>query len=1391
MDSESSLGLKDHRPRLQRRMLTPFLTKNVPPIPKEEERKEFPRYNNPFRWIFFQWLWPVLHVGYKRTLDPKDLFRLNDDIRVQSLADRFEKNFLAQLAKEQDEFILNKVKGRGETLENTSISRRIELRDYKPSRNLCIYAAFQTFRTQYILSCMFLALGMASGTCNPLLSKKLIAYVEKKALGYELSNAQGVGYAIGVSLLVFVGEVLMNQGMFMSKLSGAELKALFSKLLMDKAFRLSDRSRKQFSPAKITSIMSTDVSRIDLGIGYSPFLFIFVVPMAIAIGILIHNLKATAMVGVGVMFVFLLACSGLGTVLLAYRTKAMKQTDTRVSLMKEVLNNLKMIKFYSWEIPYLNKIKSSRTKEMRYLLNMEVIRSVILSLATSLTLIASFAAFMVLYAIAPSHNRNPASIFSSLTLFNILATSFVMLPFAISGVADAYVAFQRVGELLAAEELEIDEMRQTSPEQLLDLQKRQIALEVQSGSFEWELHEVKSDEGDNNEKDESQIKERTMEMESVSLNDESGKTPIDERISFKLRNIDLSIKEGEFIVITGSIGTGKTSLLNAFNGQMKRSLGSVCSNGKIIMCGAPWIQNATVKENVTFNSPLDENKYLKVIHACNLDIDLAVLPAGDKTEIGERGITLSGGQKARLSLARAVYTDADIILLDDVLSAVDSKVGKHIMDECLLGILLTKTRVLATHQLSLIGSADRVIYLNGDGSISVGTIENLQKTNKGFKELMKYDQQKIVPETDGSDNDEEHITTKEITRSSTKLTIEADDGKLISEEFKQVNAIGWDVYRRYIGAGAAGFKFGWIIPATLLGTILAVFLNLFTNTWLSFWVSQKFHGKGDGFYIALYTVLTFMAVVVMVIQFLTIIYVMNRSSRRLNIKATKRVLHVPMSYMDITPMGRIINRFTKDTDVLDNEMGDKIAMTLYFVTTICGIFILCIIYIPWFAIAVPIIFGLFIAFVNFYQASGREIKRVEAVQRSHVYNNFNETLTGMDTIKSYNKSSVFMNKNINLIDKMNEAYYITVANQRWLEVNLSVMATALAFLVALLCVFRAFKINAASVGLLLSYILDISGMLSNLVVIFTDVEQDMNSAERVIEYAYDVPQEAPFIISETCPPPQWPEKAAIRFDDVTLSYRLGLPPVLKNFNAYIRPHEKIGVCGRTGAGKSSIMAALYRLVELSEGKIEIDDIDIKSLGLNNLRSKLSIIPQDPILFKGTIRSNLDPFSERSDNELWDIMKRARIIESEDFESVRAQQKDEVNLHKFHLDKEVDDDGDNFSLGEKQLIAFARALVRGTRVLIMDEATSSVDYATDSKIQSAISNEFADCTILCIAHRLKTILNYDRIMVLEKGEIKEFDTPWNLFSHRAGIFRLMCDKSSILASDFKRPAFTED
>jgi ATP-binding cassette, subfamily C (CFTR/MRP), member 1 len=1353
----------------QNRLMTPLLLdKSIPPIPTEEERIEFPfRKTNIISETFFLWTTPILRTGYRRTIQPQDLFKIpkGSTYDVERRTTIFLDHFNNLKSSAEDKYM--KKKGISNTEEN-----RDQLRfnpDFEYPKNLVLLALYKTYFKDYTFAVMCKALGDIAAALNSLQIKALINYVHKKAAGEHVGN-NGYGMAVGIACLVFFFGIVYARNFNDASFCGAEMKGVLTKVLLDKSFKLNRESRSKFPPSTVTAYLGNDLSKIDLATNFFPFIICMPIGLGITIALLAVNLGGAALSGIA-WFLLITSIIAYSTrFLMRWRRSINVETDARVKCIKEVLNNIKMIKYYAWEIPFTAMIARLRNREMKIMMKVQFFRNLITGVAVTLPSVSALIGFLSMYG-QLGGLKNVSNIFSSVTLFNILTAHVAMLPTALTSASDAWIAFLRVQVFLLAPEEKPDPnyIRHS-----IDVTS-QTSIKISNGTFDWLVHE--------NGNTLESVDDETVTEHSLSSSKE--KPSLDTKTGHHdLLNIDLTIKNGEFIVITGSIGSGKTSLLAAINGDMPRLAGTIDIFGSTLLCSNPWIQNTTVKDNILFGVDYYRDVYNRVIECCSLTSDFEILPAGDMTEIGERGVNLSGGQKARINLARTVYRafvmkEYNIVMFDDVLSAVDAKVGKHIMSECIMGMLGNKTRVLATHQLSLIGDADRIIYMNGDGTIDVGTHEELVSHNEGFRTLMEFqmegeeelDEKKHHTNDDDDDDDGDEINEEvvELIRKQTTI-IDAEKGRLIKAETTKSNGIPLDVLITYLrtGCGKVGLKF--MLPNLVMAITFTSFCMLFTNVWLSFWSTDRFTTRTDGFYIGIYVMITIMFVMCAIWQFCTIIFITNRSSTFLNIKAVDNIMHAPMSFFDTTPMGRIINRFTKDTDVLDNEIAEQARLCCFGFGNMCGILIMCCIFLPWFAIAVPFLGVYVCCCFNYYQSTAREVKRIEGTSRSLVFSSFDESLQGMSTIKLYASSDRFIDKNTKLINTMNEAYLFTVSVQRWFAMALHGCSASVNIIICMLSVSRSYPISAASSGLLVSYIVQLSMQLISFSKSLGQVEQYSSSIERVCEYVTELPQEAAYVneSEDAKIPENWPADGRIVFKDVSLKYRPELPFVLKNMNLDIKPGEKIGICGRTGAGKSTIMTALYRLSEIADGQMTIDGVDISKIGLYQLRSHLAIIPQDPVLFRGTIRRNLDPFGEADDSVLQKAIDLACGTQ---------------NDSKFDLDTFVEDDGVNFSLGERQVIALCRALIRKSKILILDEATSSVDYETDARIQTTIAEGFKHCTILCIAHRLKTILNYDRILVMDKGECAEFDTPMKLWRQN-GIFRSMCDKSGIEEGDFE-------
>ncbi|KAL3706469.1 ATP-binding cassette transporter yor1, partial [Talaromyces marneffei ATCC 18224] len=1374
--------------------LDPLKRRRPPPIP--DERIESPEYRANFAsLITWHWINHLMFVGYQRPLEENDIPRVNPNRSITVMAAALHANF--------------------------------EKRVKAGSKNALVGAIYETYKFEIVLGGLCCVLGSVAQIILPYLLKYLIAFATDAYLAQYTNQVApsigtGLGWVFGLSAMQILASIGNNQFMYRGMVVGGQVRAALISLIFSKAMTISGRAKAGWKPPKtppaditpgsdeekawyaeqleeaklsvqgwsngrIINLMSTDTNRIDKAAGWFHLIWTIPLVVLITIALLLVNLTYSALPGIAL---FLLSTPFLMLTvrrIFGIRARTNKFTDERVSLTQEVLQAIRFVKYYAWESDFLDRISAIRRKEIHGVQLMFMIRNVMTAVGTSIPMFASMLAFITFSL--TNHALAPSAIFSSLSLFNGLRLPSMMLPMVIALVTDASSAVTRIEAFLLAEDSQLDMQPQA-----VDSEN---AVSMVDAAFTWEKavdgqdHQgpqhgkgagKKDKKGKKGEKKAEKMAEKTGKSSETSSTDgdekvhegttESGQEP------FKIHDLNINIAKGEFLGVVGSVGSGKTSFLASLAGEMRKLNGVAIVGGSKAYCPQnAWIQNATVETNITFGQELDEEKFKRVVEACSLRHDLEVLPNGRYTQIGERGINLSGGQKARISLARAIYADTDILLLDDPLSAVDAHVGRHIMEDALCGVLKDKCRILATHQLHVLRHCDRIIMMDNGMIVANDTYENLVTNNERFKEMMT-----TVDHDHKKEDLEETPATTEATVQKIASIAKHPQDDLIQEEGQSASGVSSSIYFRYYAVAGSVL----LVPLILLLLILSSGSAIVTNLWLAWWTSNNF-GYSTGTYIGVYVALGVGSAILLFIYSTALSMSGTRSSRLLLKYAIRRVLRAPVSFFDTTPLGRIMNRFSKDVDTLDNNMTDSMRLATMTLAQIIAVFILIIAYYYYFAAALGPLLVIYIMLALFYNRSAREVQKHESRLRGHLFARFNESVYGIATIRAYGRSESFV-KSINEdIDQMDSAYFLTFANQRWLAVRLDVLGVILVFVTEILVVTSRFNVSPSISGLVLSYLLSSVQLLQFTVRQAADVDNNMNSVERIDYYGRQIEQEAP---AHTIPvPEEWPSKGEVVFSDAHLRYRPGLPYALEQFDLHIQPGERVGIVGRTGAGKSTIIMALFRMVELAQGKIVMDGIDISTIGLNDLRSRMSIIPQDPTLFAGTIRSNLDPFNTRTDEELWAALRQAHLIEDNASSSSRTEitatdketsvngNGNNIQQSQLTLDSIVEEGGTNFSLGQRQLLALARALVRNSKITICDEATSSIDFETDLMIQKAMSEGFKGRTLLCIAHRLKTIIGYDKICVMDRGRVAEVASPLELFD-AGGIFRSMCEQSSI-------------
>ncbi|KAJ7319100.1 multidrug resistance-associated ABC transporter [Mycena albidolilacea] len=1122
------------------------------------------------------------------------------------------------------------------------------------------------------------------------------------------------------------------------------------------------------SKAQIMTLMTTDVDRVS---EFAWHLFTLVdSPIEIVVGsiFLYKLLGVSCLFGLAVTCLFLPLNHFAGKVVVNAQDNLMKARDERVALMNEILGGIRMLKFMAWERSFEKRVIKVREKELRYQkLNytIEVLWNAIWNGSPMLVTLVSFWH----YAVVRKEILSPSVAFTSIIVFNEMKFALNALPETLINLLQSLVSLRRIEKYLGTAEVSA----------VLPLAEQSQTIAFQSCTVTWP-------------------QDRGASSVSASATPSAASTP---RHKFVLVDLTLQFPPGELSLICGKLGSGKTLLLLALLGEADLLSGQmlcprsppdslagftdvrVSKEEWVVegMCAyvpqAAWLRNASIKDNILFSLPYDEERYKLTLEVCALVADLEILEDGDEAEIGERGVNLSGGQKARVSLARAVYSRASILLLDDVLSAVDAHTAHHLYHSCLRGELMQgRTVILVSHHVQLCApGAAYVVTLDNGRVLFQGSRDEFQGSSVMASLVQsttaKEEEQTEVaieanPATQQTgEGSEDSQSTVAATPAASKQEKKTDGPrKLIEEEARAVGRVARDVWLTYIKAcgGAAYWSlFIFIFIVAALGPVLE-------NGWVSYW-SRGDEAHTAIYYIVVYAILTTVGLILTTLRWFVLYNGSIHASTVLYKRLLEAVLFANIRFHDTVSRGRVLNRFGKDFEGIDSSLSDNFGRsTVYFISSITTILTIS------FVGGIPFIIAALVTGVFYYNVAkiygqtSRDMRRLDSVTRSPLYSMYSETIAGVAILRAFGASSKFLRDMLRCVDTNSNPYYWLWGVNRWLSIRFNILSSVIMGAIALVSVLNK-SISAPLAGFALTFGNTITGDLLFLVRRFVGLEQSMVALERVKEYS-ELAREAPEFI-EPRPPASWPSTGAIRCEDLVIRYAPELPPVLHSLNFEILPGEKVGILGRTGSGKSTLALSFFRFVEPTEGKIVVDGLDISKVGLTDLRSKLTIIPQDPTILSGSLRSTLDVFEEYEDAEIFESLRRVHLIPSDDTPEEDA---GVVNANMFrNLDSSVSEGGENFSTGEKQLLCMARAILKRSKILVMDEATASVDYATDELIGKTIRQEFAQSTILTIAHRLRTVIDYDRVMLLDQGRIAEFDKPNVLLRNPNSKFYALC------------------
>ncbi|XP_042794788.1 ATP-binding cassette sub-family C member 10 isoform X3 [Panthera leo] len=1181
-------------------------------------------------------------------------------------------------------------------------------------------ALYGAFGQRYLALGLLKLVGTMLGFSGPLLLSLLVGFLEE---GQEpLSN--GLLYALALAGGAVLGAVLQNQYGYEIRKVTLQARGAVLNILYRKALQLGPRR----PPAgEALNLLGTDSERLLNFAG--SFHEAWGLPLQLAITLyLLHHQVGVAFVGGLIVALLLVPVNKvIATRIMASNQEMLQHKDARVKLMTELLSGIRVIKFFRWEQALGARVEACRARELGRLRVIKYLDAACVYLWAALPVVISIVIFITY--VLMGHQLTATKVFTALALVRMLILPLNNFPWVINGLLEAKVSLDRIQRFLDLPNQNPQAYYSSDPPTAPS-----TVLELHEALFSWD---------------------------PVGTSQETF-------ISH------LEVKKGALVGIVGKVGCGKSSLLAAIAGELHRLHGQVAvwglSKGFGLATQEPWIQFATIRDNILFGKTFDAQLYQKVLEACALSDDLSVLPAGDQTEVGEKGVTLSGGQRARIALARAVYQEKDLYLLDDPLAAVDTDVANHLLHRCILGVLSHTTRLLCTHRIEYLERADVVLLMEAGRLVQAATAQsgqNLEKTKAGL----------------------------EVERNTC--------GRLLQEESKKEGAVAFHVYQAYWRAVGQGLAL-----AILLSLLLMQATRNAADWWLSYWISQLKADKNSSqeapapsspgsmgllsaqlllfspgslytsvsplpkaapngssdirFYLTVYATIAGVNSLCTLLRAVLFAAGTIRAAATLHHRLLRRVLMAPVTFFESTPAGRVLNRFSSDVACADDSLPFMLNILLANAVGLLGLLAVLGSGLPWLLLLLPPLSILYYRVQRHYRASSRELRRLSSLTLSPLYTHLADTLAGLAVLRAAGASHRFEEENQRLLELNQRCQFAASAAMQWLDIRLQLMGATVVSAIAGIALVQHQQglANPGLVGLSLSYALSLTGLLSGLVSSFTQTETMLVSVERLEEYSCDLPQE-----------PQgqlprlgigWLTQGSVEFQDVVLVYRPGLPNALDGVTFRVQPGEKLGIVGRTGSGKSSLLLVLFRLLEPSSGRVLLDGVDTSQLELAELRSQLAVIPQEPFLFSGTVRENLDPQGLHEDRALWQALEQCHLSE--------------VIMSMGGLDGELGEGGRSLSLGQRQLLCLARALLTDAKILCIDEATASVDQKTDQLLQQTICKRFADKTVLTIAHRLNTILNSDRVLVLQAGRVAELDSPAALRSQPHSLFQQLLQSS---------------